>query len=65
MKGILSSEIRVEVEKLQQEEAILDFEMQNVKLFCRWNYNRIFSRWNCSEVTADLAANNTVRHGLH
>ena len=45
LKGVPSGGTRAEVEKLWQEEAILDFEVQNIKL----NY-----RWNCSEVTADL-----------
>ena len=52
LKGVPSSGTRVEVEKLQQEEAILDFEVE--RLFCRQNYNREFSRQNCSEATADL-----------
>jgi len=33
----------------------LDFEVQS-EIDCRWNCNREFSRWNCSEVTADLAS---------
>ena len=31
----------------------LDFEVQG-EIDCRWNYNRGFSRQNCSEVTVDL-----------
>ena len=54
MKGIPSGGTRVEVKELWQEEAILDFKVQNVKLFYKQNYNREFSKQNCSEVTADL-----------
>jgi len=35
-------------------ESHLDFEVQNIKLNCRWNCDREFSRQNCSEATADL-----------
>jgi len=52
LKSILSSGTGVEVEELQQEEAILDFEVE--RLFCRWNCDRKFSRWNCLEATTDL-----------
>jgi len=52
LKGVLSGGTRVEVEGLWQEEAILDFEIE--RLFCRWNYDRGFSRQNCLEATADL-----------
>jgi len=52
LKDIPSGRTRVEVEKLQQEEAILDFEIE--RLFCKQNYDRGFSRQNCSEATADL-----------
>jgi len=52
LKGVPSSGTRVKVEELQQEKAILDFEEQ--KLFCRQDYDREFSKQNCSEVTADL-----------
>jgi len=38
LKDVLSSGTGVEVEELQQEEAILDFEIE--RLFCRQNYNR-------------------------
>jgi len=43
LKGIPSGGTRVEVKELQQEKAILDFEVE-----------RLFCRWNCLEVTADL-----------
>ena len=33
----------------------LDFEIQS-GIYCRWNCDRGFSRWNCSEATADLAS---------
>ena len=33
----------------------LDFEVQN-EMDCRRNCNRRFSKWNCSEATADLAS---------
>ena len=32
---------------------------------CRQNCDRGFSKWNCSEVTADLESDNTVRRGSH
>jgi len=32
----------------------LDFEVQIIRLNCRWNCGRGFSRQNCSEVIADL-----------
>jgi len=38
LKGVLSSGTGVKVEELQQEEAILDFEVE--RLFCRQNCNR-------------------------
>ena len=52
MKDIPSS--RTEVKELQQEKAIFGLEVWIVELNCRQNYNRGFSRQNCSEVTADL-----------
>jgi len=52
LKSVPSSGTEVEVEELWQEEAILDFEVQ--ELFCRWNCNREFSRQNCSEAIANL-----------
>ena len=42
----------------------LDLEMRS-QVDCRWNCDRRFSKQNCSEVTADLESDNTVRHGLH
>ena len=52
LKSIPSNGTGVEVEELQQEEAILDFEVQ--RLFYRQNYNRGFSRQNYLEVTVEL-----------
>jgi len=43
LKSVLSDGTGVEVEELQQEEAILHFEVQ--ELFCKWN---------CLEAIADL-----------
>jgi len=52
LKCVPSGETGVEVEELQQEKAILDFEVE--RLFCKWNCNREFSKQNCLEVTVDL-----------
>jgi len=54
LKGVPSGGTRVEVEELWWEEAILYFEVE-----------RLFYRQNCSEATADLKADNTVRHGSY
>jgi len=43
----------------------LEFKVWIVRLKCRQNCDRVFSRQNCSEATANLESDNTVRHGSH
>jgi len=54
LKGVPSSGTRVE--ELWQDEAIWTLKCKFVRLNCRQNCDREFSRWNCSEATADLAS---------
>jgi len=52
LKGVPSGGTRVE--ELQRDEAIWTLKCEFIRLKCRWNCDRGFSRQNCSEATADL-----------
>ena len=52
LKGVPSS--GTEVKELWQDKAIWTLKCKFVRLNCRWNCDRGFSKQNCSEAIADL-----------